>query len=131
MNHCFCFFEEDKTMARDVLVQSAIDHWAPRLVDNGVDINDFQRDTASIERWDDWCQRWSECGSMHEQMGEQAEAQGYYESASYHYLHAAMVYHFGKFLFVKKPQELLVAHRSAVRAYKRALPLCDFPGEAV
>ncbi len=60
-------------MARDESVQSAIDNWAPRFVANGVDINDFQRVTKSIERWDDWCQKWSECGAMHEQMGEQAD----------------------------------------------------------
>ena len=62
-------------MARDEFVQSAIDNWAPRFISNGVDINDFQRVTNSIERWEDWCQKWSECGAMHEQMGEQAEAQ--------------------------------------------------------
>jgi 2,6-dihydroxypseudooxynicotine hydrolase len=118
-------------MARDELVQSAIDHWAPRFVANGIDINDFQRVTSSIERWDDWCQQWSECGAMHEQMGVQAETEEHYESASYHYLHAAMAYHFGKFLFVKKPQELLAAHHHAVHAYKKALPICDFPGEHV
>ncbi len=62
-------------MARDELVQSAIDNWAPRFIANGVDANDFQHVTNSVERWDDWCQKWSECGAMHEQMGEKAEAE--------------------------------------------------------
>jgi 2,6-dihydroxypseudooxynicotine hydrolase len=118
-------------MARDALVQSAIDHWRPRFLANGIDSNDFQRVTSSVERWDDWCRAWSECGAMHEQMGAQAETERLYESASYHYLHAAMAYHFGKFLFVKKPQELLVAHHKAVEAYKKALPYCEVPGEHV
>jgi hypothetical protein len=61
-------------MARDERVQSAIDNWAPRFVANGVDYNDFIRVSNSIERWDDWCQKWSECGAMHAQMGERAEA---------------------------------------------------------
>ena len=56
-------------MARDEFVQSAIDNWAPRFISNGVDANDFQRVTNSIERWDDWCQKWSECGAMHEHYG--------------------------------------------------------------
>ena len=118
-------------MARDERVQSAIDNWAPRFVSNGVDSNDFQRVTNSIERWDDWCQKWSECGAMHEQMGEQAEADGQYESAAYHYFHAAISYHFGKYLFVHRPQELRVAHEHVVRDYQRALPYFDFPGEHV
>jgi dipeptidyl aminopeptidase/acylaminoacyl peptidase len=118
-------------MARDERVQSAIDNWAPRFIANGVDFNDFQRVTNSVERWDDWCQKWSECGAMHEQMGEQAEAEGYYESAAYHYLHAAMAYHFGKFLFLNNPNELRTAHDHVVSTYKRALPYFDFPGEHV
>ncbi|HTK09170.1 MAG TPA: alpha/beta hydrolase [Ktedonobacteraceae bacterium] len=118
-------------MARDEQVQSAIDNWAPRFIANGVDINDFQRVTTSVERWDDWCQKWSECGSVHEQMGEKAEAEGHYESAAYHYFHAAITYHFGKYLFVQKPDELRVAHDHVVRDYQKALPYFDVPGEHV
>src|SRR6266705_503073 len=122
---------KDRYMARDELVQSAIDNWAPRFIANGVDANDFQRVTNSVERWDDWCQKWSECGDMHEQMGEKAEAQNQYVSAAYHYFHAAISYHFGKYLFVRKPQELHVAHEHVVNNYQRALPFFDFPGEHV
>jgi 2,6-dihydroxypseudooxynicotine hydrolase len=118
-------------MARDELVQSAIDNWAPRFIANGVDANDFQRVTNSIEHWDDWCQKWSECGAMHEQMGEKAETEGHYESTAYHYFHAAIAYHFGKYLFVHKPHELRAAHDQAVHAYRKALPFFDFPGERV
>jgi dienelactone hydrolase len=119
------------TMARDEQVQSAIDNWSPRFVANGVDINDFQRITGSLEHWDAWCQRWSECGAMHEQMGEKAEAEGHYESAAYHYFHAAITYHFGKYLFVHRPQELRAAHEHVVRDYQKALPYFAFPGERV
>ena len=118
-------------MARDERVQSAIDNWAPRFVANGIDSNDFQRVTNSVERWEDWCRAWSETGAMHERMGEQSEAEGHYESAAYHYNHASMAYHFGKFLFLQSPQELREAHDHTVSAYKKALPYFDFPGEHV
>lgn len=118
-------------MARDERVQSAIDNWAPRFIANGVDYNDFQRVTRSIEHWEDWCQAWSECGKVHAQMGEQAETTGNGVSAAYHYLHASMAYHFGKFLFVSHPAELREAHEHTVRDYQRALPYFDFPGEHV
>ena len=42
----------------DSRVQSAIDHWAPRFVQGGVDFNDFQRTVAGIERWEDWLDAW-------------------------------------------------------------------------
>ena len=46
----------------DTRVQSAIDHWAPRFVQGGVDFNDFQRTTAGIERWEDWLDAWRALG---------------------------------------------------------------------
>jgi len=118
-------------MARDEFVQSAIDNWAPRFISNGVDANDFQRVTAEVERWDDWCRKWSECGAMHAQMGEEAEAQGHYISAGTHYFHASISYHFGKYLFMRNHQEYLVAHQQTVQLYARSLPYFDFPGERV
>lgn len=118
-------------MARDEFVQSAIDNWAPRFIANGIDYNDYQRVTTTVERWDDWCQEWSRCGAMHEQLGTQAEAVGYYESAAIHYFHAAISYHFGKYLFVRWPQQLRQAHEHVVRNYQRALPYFDFSGERV
>src|SRR6266851_10408182 len=68
---------------------------------------------------------------MHEQMGEKAEAEEHCESTASHYFHAAISYHFGKYLFVRKPHELRQAHEHVVHAYKRALPYFDFPGEHV
>ncbi len=112
-------------------VQSALDTWAPRFLANGVDPNDLQRVTKRITRWDDWSREWSACGEMHEAMGREAEANRYYHSAAYHYLHAAMCYHFGKFVFVQKPEELRAAHVRVAQVYQKALPYFDFPGERV
>lgn len=112
-------------------VQIAINNWAPRFLANGVDPNDFQLITSRIERWDDWNREWSECAAMHERLGEEAEAQEYYQSAAYHYFHAAITYHFGKFLFVNRPDELRRGHENVVRTYRKALPYFDFPGERV
>src|ERR1700738_1040304 len=92
-------------MARDEMVQSAIDNWAPRFISNSIDANDFQRVTNTVERWDDWCRAWSECGALHAQMGEEAEGRGYYTSAG--------------------------PHEHNVQYYQRALPYFDFPGEHV
>ncbi len=118
-------------MATEERVQIAIENWAPRFVANGVDPNDVQRLTKRIEHWADWSQEWSACAALHEQMGEQAEVAEHYQSAAYHYLHASMTYHFGKFLFVQHPEELRVAHEHVVRTYQKGLPYFDFPGERV
>jgi 2,6-dihydroxypseudooxynicotine hydrolase len=122
---------EHKLVATDERVQSAIDNWAPRFIANGVDLNDFQRVTRRTERWDDWCREWSACAAVHERLGEEAEAERHYHSAGQHYFQAAIAYHFGKFLFVHRPDELRAAHDRAVRAYQRALPWFDWSGEPV
>jgi len=36
----------------DARVQSAIAHWAPRFVSNGVPLTDFEEVTAGVERWE-------------------------------------------------------------------------------
>ncbi|HLI71173.1 MAG TPA: alpha/beta fold hydrolase [Ktedonobacteraceae bacterium] len=118
-------------MARDEFVQSAIDNWAPRFIANGIDYNDFQRITTAVERWEDWCRAWSECGAMHERMALKAEAERHYTSAGEHYFRAAISYHFGKYLFVRWPDQLRAAHEQVVRNYQRGLPYFAFPGEHV
>lgn len=118
-------------MARDEAVQSAIENWAPRFIANGIDYNDFQRVTGSVERWGDWCRAWSECGAVHEGMAEKAEVEGYYVSMAEHYFRAAICYHFGKYLFVRWPDQLRAAHEHVVRDYQKALPYFAFPGERV
>src|SRR6266849_6639628 len=118
-------------MSVEERVQIAINNWAPRFLSNGVDPNDFQGVTKSIERWDDWNRVWSACAAVHERMGEEAEAQECYQSAGYHYFHAAITYHFGKFLFVHRPDELRTAHEHVAHTYQKGLPYFDFPGERV
>src|SRR5947209_4225747 len=109
-------------MPIDERIQTAINNWLPRFIANGIDFNDFQRVTAPLERWDDWCSAWSACGALHAQLGEQAEAHGHFESASEHYFQAAIAYHFGKYLFVHRLEELHTAHTHVVELYQRAMP---------
>jgi 2,6-dihydroxypseudooxynicotine hydrolase len=118
-------------MPADERVRAAIENWAPRFVANGVDPNDFQRVTGSLESWNDWFGQWFACGAMHERMAEEAEAAGRYESAAEHYLHASMAYHFGKYVFVQQPDALQKGHERVVATYQKALPYMDPPGERV
>lgn len=118
-------------MASDARVQTAVTNWAPRFLANGIDPNDFQRVTARISDWSSWLREWTDCGAMHQRMGEEAERDSQRESTAYHLYHAAMAYHFGKFLAVDTPTQLRAAHELAVSCYARALPWFDVPGERV
>lgn len=118
-------------MTADERVQVAIDNWAPRFIANGIDFSDFQRVTKQIERWDDWCRQWSACGALHAELGAQAEAQGNFESVAQHYFQAAIAYHFGKYVFVHRPDELYTTHTHVVAHYQQAMPHFAIPAERV
>jgi len=115
----------------DARVQSAIAHWAPRFVSNGVPLTDFEEVTAGVERWEDWCRAWSARAAVHEELGRKALADGYKLSAGEHLTRAAVCYHFSKFVFVIDYEQMKAAHRKAVECRNLALPLINPPGERV
>jgi dipeptidyl aminopeptidase/acylaminoacyl peptidase len=106
----------------DARVQSAIHHWAPRFVSNGVPLTDFQEVTAGLERWEDWCSAWCARAAQHEAIGRKALAEGFGLSAAQHLTTAAVCYHFSKFVFVLDPEQMRAAHTKAVECRKLALP---------
>src|SRR5262245_42926000 len=115
----------------DARVQSAIAHWAPRFVSNGVPLADFEEVTAGVERWEDWCKAWSARGAIHEEIGRKVLAEGRQLSAGEHLTRAAVCYHFSKFVFVVDYEQMKAAHGKAVECRNLALPLLDPPGERV
>jgi 2,6-dihydroxypseudooxynicotine hydrolase len=115
----------------DARVQSAIAHWAPRFVANGVALTDFEEVTASIGAWSDWCRAWSARAALHEKMGRQALAHGKLLSAGEHLQRAGVYYHFAKFLFVDDLAQMRAAHLKAVECRRLALPHLVPPGERV
>jgi dipeptidyl aminopeptidase/acylaminoacyl peptidase len=116
---------------KDPRVQSAIAHWGPRFVSNGVPLADFQEVTAGLDRWEDWCRGWSERAGLHERLGRAALAAGEELTAAEHLTRAASCYHFAKFVFVAGYDEMKGAHAKAVECRNLALPLLDPPGERI
>ena len=112
-------------------VTIAIENWAPRFIANGVDSNDLQTLTRSIQRWEDWSPSWSALAAEYERMGATAEGERNFESAGEHFLRAAMLYHFGKFMVVRFPEQLRAGHENTVRVYQRGLPYFDHVSERV
>jgi pimeloyl-ACP methyl ester carboxylesterase len=102
--------------ARDARVQSAIDHWAPRFVQAGVDYNDFVRTTAEVERWDAWIDAWAALGDRHAELAREAEAAGRDVTAGEAWLRASVAYHFGKFVWVLDEDRVRPVHQKSVDA---------------
>ena len=116
---------------RDPRVDTAIAHWAPRFIANGVPLADFQEVTGALADWDDWCTAWSRRASVHEELGKTALTAGHRLSAAEHLTRAALCYHFAKFVFVHDYDQMRAAHLKAVACRRAALPHLDPPGERV
>jgi 2,6-dihydroxypseudooxynicotine hydrolase len=118
-------------VSQDPRVKSAISHWAPRFVANGVILTDFEEVTASCKSWDDWCHAWSERAAIHEGLGREAFANKHFLSAGEHLQRAGVYYHFGAFLFVHAIPEMKAAHMKAIECRTLALPHLRPPGQRV
>jgi 2,6-dihydroxypseudooxynicotine hydrolase len=118
-------------VAKDPKVSSAISHWAPRFVSNGVLLADFEEVTASLERWEDWCAAWSARAAVHEALGKDSLKNGFKLTAGEHLVRAAIYYHFAKFVFVQNVKEMRAAHMKAVECYGAALAFMRPAGERV
>ena len=117
---------------KDAKVQSAISHWAPRFVSNGVLLADFEEVTAGIERWEEWCAAWSRRAALHEQLGRACLVEGFSLTAGEHLVRAAVYYHFAKFVFVQDLDQMRAAHMKAVECYRDGVALLKpFPGKRV
>ncbi len=115
----------------DPRVQAAIEHWMPRFVAQGVDVNDFLRTTTRIERWEQWLEAWCETGRMHEALAREAEARGRSRTAGEAYVRAALCYHFAQFLWLVDLKQRRAAHRRAVEALYAAHRHLDPTAERV
>lgn len=118
-------------MTTDPRVTSAISHWAPRFVANGVNLTDFEDVTKGIARWEDWCSAWSERAAVHERLGRDALAAGRHLTAGEHLQRAGVYYHFACFLFVHDVPQMKEANMRAAACRTDALPHLRPAGERV
>jgi pimeloyl-ACP methyl ester carboxylesterase len=109
----------------DARVQAAIDHWAPRFVQAGVDYNDFVATTSRISTWEQWLDAWCENGDMHAGFGDMAARGGHRLSAGEAWAHATVGYHFAKFVWVVDPARNRTVADKAVAAMARTYEYLD------
>jgi pimeloyl-ACP methyl ester carboxylesterase len=104
----------------DARVQAAIEHWAPRFIQNGVDYSDFVRTTARIDAWEQWLAAWSRTADEHEAYALESEGAGRGRTAGEAWLRAAVCRHFGKFLWTLDPELAAAETLRSVEAMRMA-----------
>ena len=115
----------------DARVQAAIDHWAPRFVQAGVDYNDFVVTTAGVERWEEWHAAWYRNGDMHAGMAEEAAANGRRLTAGEAWARATLGYHFAKFVWMVDRELSRAAADRAVAAMAKTYEFLDPEAERI
>jgi pimeloyl-ACP methyl ester carboxylesterase len=115
----------------DARVQAAIDNWAPRMVSQGIDYNDFVRTTAKIERWDEWLGAWSDIAELHLGLAREAEEAGRERTAGESFVRAALCFHFAKYVWVLDGERNREATERAREALYEAHRLLDPNAERV
>jgi 2,6-dihydroxypseudooxynicotine hydrolase len=118
-------------MASDPQVDLIFSHFIPRYEATGVDPNDLRRLMTEIDRWPDWCKRWTALGLRHERLADEAKRQGRQLTAAEAYVRAAIYYHYGKHLFAEHPDEFRQAHDAMLRCYTAGATALPLPAERV
>jgi pimeloyl-ACP methyl ester carboxylesterase len=115
----------------DARVQAAIDNWAPRMVSQGIDYNDFVRTTARIELWEEWLGAWSETAELHLGLAREAEQEGRRLTAGEASVRAALCFHFAKYVWVLDGERNRQATERAREALYDAHRLLDPSAERI
>jgi pimeloyl-ACP methyl ester carboxylesterase len=106
-------------------VEAAIAHWAPRMIQNGVDYNDFVRTTARTETWADWLPQWVRTADEHAELAAAAEADGHVLTAGHAWRRASVDRHFAKFVWMLDLDLVAEATRRSVEETQHAHRLLD------
>jgi pimeloyl-ACP methyl ester carboxylesterase len=109
----------------DAQLEAAILNWEPRVVANGVDVNDYHRVAGSVDTWEEWLPAWEKHGDLLVGDAAAAEAQGRDETAGELWRRAASAYHFGKFVWMVDLELHTRVAQKAVDALSNALRLLD------
>jgi pimeloyl-ACP methyl ester carboxylesterase len=84
----------------DAEVETALRHWAPRLIQNGVDYNDMVATVGRIDTWDQWLPEWNRTADEQADFAREADAAGHALTAGQAWRRASVNRHFGKFVWM-------------------------------
>ena len=113
----------------DPTVAHVLRTWAPRMIVQGIDYNDFLNTSARTKAWDDWCREWCATAAMHDEQAQQAEARGNAASAAEANFLAAIAYHFACNNFVHDYDQYIPAHGKKVSCYAKVTSHLTPPAE--
>jgi dienelactone hydrolase len=113
----------------DTAIETALAHWGPRLIQNGVDYNDLMATIARTETWADWLPQWNRTADEQAEFAREADATGHPLTAGQAWRRASVNRHFGKFVWMVDLDLAADATRRSVQETLTALARLDPSGE--
>ena len=104
----------------DAEVETALAHWGPRLIQNGVDYNDMLATIARIDTWDQWLPAWSRTADEQAELAQESDATGHLDTAGHAWRRAATDRPFGKFVWMVDLDLAAEAGRRSVEEMRAA-----------
>jgi len=83
----------------DAAIETALAHWAPRLIQNGVDYNDLMTTVARTQTWADWLPQWNRTADEQAAFAAEADDSAHRLTAGQAWRRASVNRHFGKFVW--------------------------------
>lgn len=115
----------DHDEGQDQDVRTAVAHWGPRMLQNGVDYNDFVAVTGRTGTWADWLDEWERAADGHAELAADAEAAGHPLTAGHAWRRASVDRHFAKFVWMLDLERVDAATRRSVEEMRHAHRLLD------
>src|SRR5262249_21525105 len=113
----------------DPTVAHVLATWAPRMIVQGIDYNDFITTSTRIRAWDDWCREWCATAAGHEVFARENEAKGNRESPTGAFLLDWMPYPFPSNTPPQNLEDYIPAAKKRVACYAKAAPYLAPPAE--
>jgi 2,6-dihydroxypseudooxynicotine hydrolase len=113
----------------DAAIETALAHWAPRLIQNGVDYNDMTATVARTETWADWLPQWNRTADEQADFAREADATGHGLTAGQAWRRASANRHFGKFVWMVDLDLATEATHRSVQETLNALARLDPSGQ--
>jgi pimeloyl-ACP methyl ester carboxylesterase len=109
----------------DAAIETALAHWGPRLIQNGVDYNDLMATVARTSSWADWLPEWNRTADSQAEFAAEADAAGHRLTAGQAWRRASVNRHFGKFVWMVDLDLAAAATRRSVEETRLALERLD------
>ncbi len=112
---------------RDVEVTFKRFTW--RMLSQQVSPWELDRLQETIQTWDQWYDAFAEVAERHFEVAERAVADGHMITAGEAYIRAALLYHWGTFLYGHDQERFSAGMEAMNRCWEQAAPLVDPPME--